>query len=244
MKEKQVNDYQLAEECQYIREQNSLVAKNNRATRRLAIILSVLFVLISGCILLCMFAERVYLYTGVEGPSMQPTINASSPNTNETYDYVYINTYQRGEYGDIIVIKHKSASGESKFLIKRLIGVGGDTITIDNTDPAETKVYRNDVLLDEPYVKYKKFGGIGGTEGARHGVTSVTIPEGCIFFMGDNRNNSDDCRNYSYNENPYCETVDNIVGRVDYIIEGGIEDDGKDAERLWRGIKEIISSIF
>lgn len=244
MKENEIRSYQLAEECQYIGERNSIIAKNRRQMRTLAIVLSVLFVLISSAIVLCMFAERVYLYTGVEGPSMQPTINADSPDTSETYDYVHINTYQKGEYGDIIVIKHKGANGENKFLIKRLIGVAGDTIVIDNTSSYATKVYRNDELLDEPYLKAQKFKGIGSTDGAHHGVTSITIPEGCIFFMGDNRNNSDDCRNYSYNETPYCESADNIIGRVDYIIPGGVDDDGKDAERLWKGIKEIFDRIF
>lgn len=243
--EKEIETYQEMCECEYINYNvNSIVAKNRRSTRILAIILSILFVLIAGFITLCMFAERVYIYTGVEGPSMQPTINADSPNTNEPYDNAYINTYQKGTYGDIIVIKHANASGDVKYVIKRLIGMAGDTITIDNTDPTATKVYRNGELLTENYIKNAKFKGIGGTPNAHSGITSITIPENGIFYMGDNRNNSDDCRNYSYNETPYCESVDNIIGRVDYIVPNGVKDDGKDVERLFAGIREIINSIF
>ncbi len=244
-REREIETYQEACECDYVSyNANSVVAKNRRRTRALAVVLSVLFVLISGFIMLCMFAERVYIYTGVEGPSMQPTINANSPNTSEPYDYAYINTYQKGTYGDIIVIKHINSGGEVRYVIKRLIGMAGDTITIDNTDATVTKVYRNGELLVEDYIKAVKFNGIGGTVGARTGVTSVTIPENGIFYMGDNRNNSDDCRNYGYNETPYCETTANIIGRVDYIVPNGVKDDGKDVERLFAGIREIFKSIF
>ena len=243
--EKEIGAYQEMCECEYVSfDANSVVAKNRRRTRTLAVVLSVLFVLISGFIMLCMFAERVYIYTGVEGPSMQPTINADSPNTSVPYDYAYINTYQKGTYGDIIVIKHTNAGGEVRYVIKRLIGLAGDTIMFDNTDPTITKVYRNGELLVEDYIKAVKFNGIGGTLGARTGVTSVTVPENGIFYMGDNRNNSDDCRNYGYNETPYCETTANIIGRVDYIVPNGVKNDGKDVERLFVGIREIIKSIF
>ena len=243
--EKEIGAYQEMCECEYVSfDANSVVAKNRRRTRTLAVVLSVLFVLISGFIMLCMFAERVYIYTGVEGPSMQPTINADSPNTSVPYDYAYINTYQKGTYGDIIVIKHTNAGGEVRYVIKRLIGLAGDTIMFDNTDPTITKVYRNGELLVEDYIKAVKFNGIGGTLGARTGVTSATVPENGIFYMGDNRNNSDDCRNYGYNETPYCETTANIIGRVDYIVPNGVKNDGKDVERLFVGIREIIKSIF
>ena len=242
---KDIETYQEISDCEYINyNANSIVAKNRRSTRALAIILSVLFVLIAGFITLCMFAERVYIYTGVEGPSMQPTINADSPNTDEPYDYAYINTYQKGSYGDIIVIKHTNANGDVKFVIKRLIGMAGDTITFDNTDFTVTKVYRNGELLTENYIKNAKFKGIGGTFDAHSGITKVVVPENGIFYMGDNRNNSDDCRNYSYNETPYCETIDNIIGRVDYIVPNGVKNDGKDTERLFTGIREIFNSIF
>ena len=241
----EINIYQDMYESEYTRDNvNSLVAKTRRHTRLLAVVLAFLFVLISAIVVLCMLAERVYIYTGVEGPSMQPTINANSPNTSEPYDYAYINTYQKGTYGDIIVIKHTNASGSVRYVIKRLIGMAGDTITFDNTDSAVTKVYRNGELLVEDYVKAVKFKGIGGAMDAQVGITSITVPENGIFYMGDNRNNSEDCRSYSYGDTPYCETTANIIGRVDYIVPNGVSDDGNDIERLFVGIGEVLKSIF
>ena len=221
---------------------NKNIRKNKLQIKILAIVLSVLFICISAFVVLAMFAESVYIYTGVEGPSMKPTINADAPNSSEPYDYAYVNTYQKGTYNDIIVIEHVTRTGEVRFVIKRLIGMGGDTIRIDNSE-YKTKVYRNGELLQEDYLDLNyntKFNGFS------NGQLEVTIPKGYIFYMGDNRNSSDDCRSYDYMEVPYCEKATNIIGRVDYIVpfaqvEKG---DGKDSERFWKGMKEVFYKIF
>lgn len=227
---------------------NSKIRKSKLKLRILAVCLVLMFFLISSFVVVAMFAENVYIYTGVEGPSMKPTINADAPNDSEPYDYAYVNTYQQGTYGDIIVVKHTSSSGVTKYVIKRLIAMAGDTVKIDNTDPFKTKVYVNDVLLEEDYLAStnQKFRGIGNSLNSEAGITEITIKEGYIFYMGDNRNNSEDCRNYSYLDEPYCEKVENIVGRVDYIVPHDQVEfgDGKDAERFWNGMKEIINRIF
>ena len=227
---------------------NPKIRKNKLKIRILAIVLSLLFVLISGFIVIGMFAENVYMYTGVEGHSMVPTINADAPNDSEAYDYAYVNTYQKGTYGDIIVVKHTGRTGDVKYVIKRLIAMEGDTVTIDNTNPFKTQVYVNGVLLQEDYLSESnnRFNGIGNSIESEVGITEITLKEGYIFYMGDNRRNSADCREYSYLEEPYCEKASNIVGRVDYIVphdqvESG---DGKDFERFCNGIKEIFCSIF
>ena len=61
--------------------------------------------------------------------------------------------------------------------VKRIIGLPGETITIKNG-----KVYINnsDTPLDEPYVKVNPKGNFG----------PYTVPEGCYFCLGDNRNSS------------------------------------------------------
>ena len=218
---------------------NKKIRKNKLQIKILAIILSVIFVMISAFVVLAMFAEDVYIYTGVEGPSMKPTINADAPNTNEPYDHAYVNTYQKGTYNDIIVIQHTEEKGEVRFVIKRLIGMGGDTIKIDDSGII-TKVYRNGELLKEDYIKDAYFTGF------KNGISEITIPQGYIFYMGDNRNNSNDCRHYDYTEVPYCEKASNIIGRVDYIVpfEQVEKGDGKDNERFWKGMKEIFYKIF
>ena len=68
--------------------------------------------------------------------------------------------------------------------IKRVIGVAGDHIRIENG-----KVYVNDQELDEPYLRK----GIKTTSKL---LNEFTVPEGYIFAMGDNRESSTDCREF------------------------------------------------
>jgi signal peptidase I len=68
--------------------------------------------------------------------------------------------------------------------IKRVVGVGGDEIAIE-----DGHVIRNGRRQDDSYIKPCASGGIGCTfEG------TITIPEGSFFLMGDNRGASDDSR--------------------------------------------------
>lgn len=222
---------------------NKTIRKNKLQIKILAIVLSVMFIFITAFVVLAMIAESVYFYTGVEGLSMKPTINASAQDSRQAYDHVYVNTYQKGTYNDIIVIEHTNRFNETKKVIKRLIAMGGDTVTIDNNDPYRTKVYVNGVLLEENYLDLtmnSKFGGFSSIE------TTITVPKGYIFYMGDNRNGSEDCRAYYYNEVPFCEKVSNIVGRVDYIVpyDSLEKGDGKDTDRFWNGMREVFFSIF
>ena len=68
--------------------------------------------------------------------------------------------------------------------IKRVIGVAGDHIKIQNG-----KVYLNGSLLDEPYLR-------DGIKTDSKVITDITVPEGYIFAMGDNRESSTDCREF------------------------------------------------
>lgn len=86
------------------------------------------------------------------------------------------------EYGDIVVFKSDLVDQDNhkKLLIKRVIAVGGDTISI-----SDGVVYRNGEPLDEPYTKD------GFTNG---GLDETVVPEGELFLMGDNRVSSRDSR--------------------------------------------------
>ncbi|WP_315069316.1 signal peptidase I [uncultured Clostridium sp.] len=82
---------------------------------------------------------------------------------------------QELKVGEIYTFYH-----DDKLLIKRLIAKGGDHVKIDNND-----VYVNGQKLDEPYVSSSMSIEIH---------VDLTVPEGKYYFLGDNRNDSNDAR--------------------------------------------------
>lgn len=102
------------------------------------------------------------------------------------------NTLQNGEklllsgiltspaYGDIVVIRRENDTP----LIKRVIGLPGDKIFIDDSTGV---VYRNGKALDEPYVR-------GGFTPSKGMSSAYTVPDDGIFVLGDNRRESLDSR--------------------------------------------------
>lgn len=105
---------------------------------------------------------------------------ASMTNTLQHGDRLLLSSLPYSpEHGDVVVITRSNASP----LIKRVIGVAGDTIRIDE----EGAVYRNGEQLSEPYIR--------GTNTPQNGMDAeITVPEGYIFAMGDNRGDSLDSR--------------------------------------------------
>ncbi|MCR4430888.1 MAG: signal peptidase I [Tepidanaerobacteraceae bacterium] len=120
-------------------------------------------------------AIRGYIFE----PMMVPT--GSMIHTIEIGDRILVNKFiyrfEPLKRGDIVVFKYPD--DPSQTFVKRLIGVGGDVIEIKNG-----VLYRNNVAVQEPYLKEPMVGNFG----------PYRVPEGYYFMMGDNRNNSKDSR--------------------------------------------------
>ena len=103
-----------------------------------------------------------------------------------------------------------------KLLVKRVIGLPGDTVSFSGG-----YVYINGQRLEEDYLDQQ-----GGTISPNQ--TSFTVPEGCLFFLGDNRSGSNDAR---YWEESYI-PVGNVKAHVLLAISltGGSS---------WQGVRAI-----
>ena len=117
----------------------------------------------------------MFRVVGVEGNSMNPTLDSG--------DWLAVSGAETEfERGDIVVVTQPWVRNVP--IIKRVIAVGGDTVDI-NFDTHE--VFVNGELLDEPYIAEP-------TE-LRYDVEfPLTVDEGKLFVMGDNRNDSIDSR--------------------------------------------------
>lgn len=114
----------------------------------------------------------------VEGPSMEPTFYTGHRLIISRLTYLFGEV----ERGDIAVFNAPNAPPGSSPLVKRVIGLPGDTVEI-----RDTRVYVNGVLMDEPY------------------IPEPCLPRSCpddvwqlgtdeYFMLGDNRNHSNDSR--------------------------------------------------
>lgn len=117
----------------------------------------------------------------VSGASMEATFH------NGNYLLIDEVTYYFREplRGEVVVFKYHSDAEE--YFIKRIIGLPGETLTIADSTITISQPGKDDISLNEPYIK----------EAMRtFGERRVTLGEGEYFVMGDNRANSFDSRNW------------------------------------------------
>jgi signal peptidase I len=112
----------------------------------------------------------------------------------------------RGAIVDALTFVGLLPADTGEDLVKRVIGVEGDTIVCCD---AKGRIVLNGVGLDEPYLKPGD-----GTAQVRF---DITVPAGTVFVMGDNRADSADSR-YHLGENSGGVPVENVVGRVVAVI--------------------------
>lgn len=115
--------------------------------------------------------------TSVIGSSMEPTLANGQEILIDRFSYFFVSPGR----GDVVVFL-PNGNENSHYYVKRLIGLPGDTISIQ-----DGYVMINGILYEEDG-KYDKMedGGIAETE--------ITLGEDEYFVLGDNRNNSEDSR--------------------------------------------------
>ena len=124
--------------------------------------------------------------------------------------------YKDPQAGDIIVAS-KDSFNDGEPIIKRVIAIEGQTVDIDF---GAGIVYVDGVPLEEDYT----YTPTNVQEGI---IFPITIADGCIFVMGDNRNGSKDSRH------PDIGMIDTreILGKAVFLVFPGTGEDGNEAPR-------------
>ena len=131
---------------------------------------------------------HVFFNVLVDGPSMQPTMY--------TGDVLKANMLKETKRGDIIVIDgvKKNSKGGYDWLIKRAIAFGGETVEIKNGKVYVYKTGTPEKELKEDYLPAGRQTWLDKNN--KDQTLKVEVPEGHIFYLGDNRDNSTDSRQY------------------------------------------------
>lgn len=117
------------------------------------------------------YFRNTYELSEVDGTSMQNTLNPNITSENEGDDLVYINTTKQPERFDIVVINDKNADGSDIKLIKRVIGMPGDYVTIKKADDGYFHVFMLNYETSEIYVLNESY--VKSYEGWTYGPDSV-----------------------------------------------------------------------
>lgn len=165
--------------------------------------LEIICVAISLMLVVFMFVFRI---VQVDGHSMNNTLKHGDR-------LVISNAFYTPEAGDIVVIVTDGGKYAEAPLIKRIIATEGQTVELDTVNWKVFITEKDGTRHELDDSVYDSLINRDGRDMEQGIITyPYTVPEGCVFVMGDNRNASDDSRNLG------AISADNIVGRVLFRI--------------------------
>lgn len=146
-------------------------------------------------LLAVLLMKFVVFFAIVPTGSMIPTINEGD-RIIVWRIFRYFDWEHRGlSYNDLVVFYFEDDNVDRKLLVKRVIGLPGDKIKIDNGI-----VYRNNEIIEEDYVKNKD----------TYSMEEIEVPENEIFVLGDNRQHSYDARYWKNKTVPFKDVVGEV----------------------------------
>ena len=146
-------------------------------------------------IIITILFQRVWMFSLIPSESKASTIQKGDFVISTRYD---IGSDDIKRY-DILIFTPPDEPDVT--YIKRVVGLPGETIEVANG-----KVYADGVELDDSFIQAPMDNSMGNG--------TYTVPEGCYFFLGDNRNNSKDSRFWEKKYVP----LENIQAKAKFIL--------------------------
>ncbi|MBQ3498172.1 MAG: signal peptidase I [Clostridia bacterium] len=156
--------------------QNEAVSQKTDKKSPIQLVVELVSIIATSIVAIMLIFTFAFRIVGVSGPSMM--------NTLVNGDWLMVSAFiTEPERGDIVIITQPNSFNEP--IVKRVIAVGGDTIDID-FETATVSI--NGKAIDEPYLATPTTTDEGAWQ------YPLTLKEGQVFVMGDNREHSSDSR--------------------------------------------------